>query len=168
MLKSRVLSFISEDYLISQEDISVEEEKKLGEGFLLKKFSVFWGADKICEWSETVSESSEWVIYSIDKLSFTSEKATFEYIQQICHKRLFASLVVKHRDLMMQVKEQQETIKKLSCENTHLRYSPGGEGALEAQKHFETLAETASDEKTHLTFATALFLKMTKSRRENF
>ncbi|AHA46331.1 hypothetical protein ISTM_433 [Insectomime virus] len=56
--------------------------------------------------------------------------------RQKCYSKLKGEIF----ELQKEVSRLQERNSALEEENTHLRYSPGGEGAMEAQAHFDFLA----------------------------
>lgn len=137
MLKTTI-SFVSENYFIPKEELVAKEEAFPGDGYLKKKFAILWEEAVICEWSESVSDYSSWVVYGIGRETCTDQGEPFKLIKRICHSSLSGLFVERYRKLLSTVKEQQERIKELEFKNTRLLYSPGGEGALEAQRHFES------------------------------
>ncbi|ADB03881.1 hypothetical protein MAR_ORF096 [Marseillevirus marseillevirus] len=138
MLKS-VLSFVSEQYLVPEEDIVFTEEKKSGDGYLQKKFVVQWGNLTACEWTETVSDYSDWIVYGIGRFTFTDQGKPFGELKRMCSANLSGPFIERYKSLLQTVDEQQKRIKELEEENARLLYAPGAEGALEAQRHFESL-----------------------------
>ncbi|BAU80010.1 hypothetical protein A9K97_gp341 [Tokyovirus A1] len=140
MLKTTI-SFISESYPIPEAELVVREERDFGDGYLRKKFVIVWENVVVCEWSETVSDYSNWTVYSIGRETYTDQGEPFKRIKKICYSNLSGLFVEKYKSLLTTVKEQQSKIKELENENAKLLYAPGGEGALKAQRHFESLAQ---------------------------
>ncbi|AMQ10974.1 hypothetical protein [Brazilian marseillevirus] len=133
------ISFISENYLVPESEILVSQKETLNNGFLVKKVAIIWEEKEVCTWSESIHDESHWIVYSFASGSFAGFERSFEEIKIMCITSILPIFIPRQRDLLKKVDEQSQRIRELEDENTRLRYAPGGEGALEAEKHFRTL-----------------------------
>nr|WRK65488.1 bZIP domain containing protein [Marseillevirus futianmevirus] len=105
-----------------------------------RKTTISYNDNVICEWREVVSEQTGGVTYNLPKgLCFSNEYFAFERIKNACNAKLVISLSRMYKSLSSTVEQQRDKIKELEEEICRLRFSPGGEGALEAEEHFYSL-----------------------------
>nr|WQM87001.1 hypothetical protein [Marseillevirus cajuinensis] len=145
MLK-KVLEFIHETYPFPPEEIVPNTRLYRTEYCLLKNYTVSHNGKVVCEWREVVSEQTGGTTYNlVGGLCFSDERLVFERIKDSCNSKLVLRLSEMYRALSSVAKQQRDKIKELEEENCRLRFSPGGEGALEAEKHFYSLTGEKSD-----------------------
>ncbi|AHA46363.1 hypothetical protein ISTM_465 [Insectomime virus] len=138
-----VKSFLSDEFFIAPEELTVDENVGERNHGILKQFTISWGKfGEICSWEEygrrpmlSYGIATEWHTLSTDNFG-----EALEYIKSICKKKSSGIFLRKYKLTLEKVEEQQKRIEKLREKNRELKYAPGGRGYTEAKENFESLA----------------------------
>ncbi|ADB03878.1 hypothetical protein MAR_ORF093 [Marseillevirus marseillevirus] len=131
-MQERLAKYLSEVFFVDRERISFDES----EGYItgVKHLSLSVDGKEICFWQER-EKQGERVVHH-EKGSYDIPNP-FGYILSHCN---LSWLVMELKKKHLQEKEElYERIEHLREKKRHLKYSPSGEGYLEAKKHFENL-----------------------------
>nr|WRK65353.1 hypothetical protein MarFTME_308 [Marseillevirus futianmevirus] len=95
----------------------------------------------ICSWTEAKDENDAfvWAVYGV--ITKREREKVLEFVTQQLDASSYLFRVCRERakKLEAEIAELLLENKRLRDENTELLFSPGGRGALEAQRHFESL-----------------------------
>nr|WQM87011.1 hypothetical protein [Marseillevirus cajuinensis] len=140
-LLPKVYQLLEEEFLVEKPDVVMSSEIQSVFTVKFLRVSIALSGKQICSWSE-FGDRGETVFSVPSYIHVKNVEEALQIIREVLNDTgspLPRLLIEKHKNIIQEKKELLEKIEKLRRKKRELKYRPGNEGALNAQKHFEHL-----------------------------